>query len=460
MQLHQICQVNIKMQKLLFSLLFLHLTLFGSVLNEELIYRYLSVENRHIQKIINYNDIAKERLANAQGSFDISSSLKYETKEYPQSSAEYKEFSLSKRFESGVELKGAFREAWGTQEYNNIKTGKDGEYLASLSAPLLPLFTGLNKASHQLQSAKVSYGVQKLSTNDAIRLFTFDVLKAYYEMLLASQKVALLQRLLENAKKRESFISMQIDKGKLAKIEATAALRSTLMYTQELQALKRAFIASQHKLCYFLDLSYEELFDSYEMPQFDATTLKLSSNLQNAIQQAKKNRDDLNAIELQKERILLDQKLNSASRVSKSDLHLYSLYDPIYKEGYKVTFELALSLEQNSYEAKRKENLLQYTQLSLQRELKEQEIENELARLYKQRGSLQQELAQQEQIVTLSNDLLEALKKRFELGSTTLEAIVIEESRFLQTQQKFLELQNELIVNAKAIEMQINNFLK
>jgi outer membrane protein TolC len=455
MRCRQICQVSAKMHKALLALLCSFGVLCADQLGEEMIYNYLSSENKHIQTILSYQERAKEQLADTKGSFDISSSLKYETKEYPQSSAEYKELSFSKRFESGIEFKGSFREAEGLQEYNNIKTGRDGEYLASLSAPLLPIFTGTNKQSYALESAQFFYQAKQLSTQDALRLFTFDVLKTYYEVLLWNQKMLLFEKLLARAQQREHFVSKQIQKGKLAKIEEIAALRSSLQYKQKLQSSKRELLASEHKLCYFLDVSYETLL-SYELPELEYNTLSLKKGVEDAIQTAKEQRDDLAALEVAKQGVMLDQKLNQASRVSKSDLHLYSLYDPIYKDGYKVTFEIALSLEQTSYEAKRRENLIKHSQIAMQRELKEREIENELARLYKQRESLKSELLQQRELVDLSEKLLEALKKRFELGSATLDDIVREEIRFLETQESLFHLQNDLIINAKAIEMQMN----
>ncbi|MCD6258308.1 MAG: TolC family protein [Helicobacteraceae bacterium] len=446
------------MHKTLLALLYSFGVLCADELREEMIYNYLSSENRHIQTILSYQERAKEQLADTKGSFDISSSLKYETKEYPQSSAEYKELSFSKRFESGIEFKGSFREAEGIQEYNNIKTGQDGEYLASLSAPLLPIFTGVNKQSYATKSAGYAYRAKQLTTQDALRLFTFDVLQSYYELLLLNQKVLLFEQLLKSAQQRESFVEEQIQKGKLAKIEQLVALRSSLQYQQKIESSKRERIASQHKLCYFLDISEQTLLQ-YEIPKLKEKPFVLTKNVADAIKMAKEKRDDLAALEVAKEGIALDQKLNQASRVSKSDLHLYSLYDPIYKEGYKVTFEIALSLEQTSYEAKRRENLIKHSQIALERELKEREIENELLRLYKQRESLQSELSQQRELVDLSNKLLDALKKRFELGSATLEDIVREEIRFLETQESLFHLQNDLIVNAKAIEMQMNTLV-
>ena len=429
--------------------------LYAEQLSEEVISKYLSSENRHIQTILSYQERAKEQLADTKGSFDISSSLKYETKEYPQSSAEYKELSFSKRFESGIELKGSFREAEGTQEYNNIKTGQDGEYLASLSAPLLPIFTGVNQQSYATKSAGYTYRAKQLTTQDALRLFTFDVLRSYYELLLSNQKVHLFEQLFKSAQQREAFVAEQIQKGKLAKIEQLAASRSALQYQQKIQSSKRERIASQHKLSYFLDIPEQTLLH-YEIPKLAENVFVLNESVEEAIQIAKEKRNDLAALEVAKEGVTLDQKLNQSSRVTKSDLHLYSLYDPIYKEGYKVTFELALSLEETSYEAKRRENLIKHSQIALERELKEREIENELARLYKQKESLQSELSLQRELVELSEKLLEALKKRFELGGATLDDIVREEIRFLETKEKLYDLQNNLAMKIKAIEMQMN----
>ena len=447
--------MSVKMHKICLSLVCSFGVLCADQLGEETILSYLSSQNRHIQTILSHQERAKEQLEGARGSFDLSSSLKYETKEYPKSSAEYKELSLSKRFENGIEFKGSFREAEGIQEYNNIKTGKEGEYLASLSAPLLPLFTGINKQGYTLESARYAYRSQQLTTQDALRLFTFDVLRSYYGLLLANQKVELFTQLFKSAQQREVFVREQIDKGKLAKIERIAALRSSLQYQQKIEASKRERIALQHKLCYFLDISEQTLL-KYEIPKLEDKALFVQQSLEDAIKTAKEKRDDLAALEIAKRGVVLDQKFNQASRVNKSDLHLYSLYDPLYKEGYKITFELSLSLEQTSYEAKRRENLIKHSQIVLERELKEREIENELHRLYKQQESLKKELLQQQQVVELSDELLGALKKRFELGSATLEDIVREEIRFLETQENLFHLQNDLLINAKAIEMQMN----
>jgi outer membrane protein TolC len=426
----------------------------ASELSTQDLKKYLEDDNRHIKVLLTSEDIAKEQSNIVDAYYDIVASAKHEEKEYPNTESKYQEFSLSKEFQNGAVIHAKYRKASGTQEYNNIYTADDGEYLAALTLPIIELVKGINTKSYKLETSKLDIKSQELKNSYALQKFYFSVFKSYYKLLFLNQKKLLTKQLLQSSILRKEFIQDKIQEGLFAEIILLEAQANILEYKQNLQTTKDNFDQELFKLCYYLDTSAEVLLKDTKLPKLprvDAQALDLNGLTKLALQ----TRGDFKDLKVTKQKLSLSENLNNLKQLPKTNLSVYALHDPIYGDGHKSTINMEFALQRSEYEAKKRQNLMRVSQLQHTQNLKQRDIKTQLAQLLskKQRLQIQQE-SQHDQYI-IQKKLLAAEEERFKDGASTLMFLTQRELQVLNAQVKLLQTDLQTVITDKNIELQV-----
>ena len=131
---------------------------------------------------------------------------------------------------------------------------------------------------------------------------------------------------------------------------------------------------------------------------------------------------------------------------------MYGIYDPIYKEGYKVTLTFDFALEQTKYEAKQKETLesLKYTSRLMQN--KQNAIETKIRTLILESKTLSENLKNSQEQLKILQELESVEAKRYEMGLGNLFMVNQREQKTLEIKIKILALKLKSISIEKAIQ--------
>jgi outer membrane protein TolC len=424
---------------------------YAQVLDEEILLEYLNESNPNIYALVGKNYVESEKVTYALGAFDISTDAKYENKEYPNSKADYKDIYLSKTFENALEVRAGYRDAYGTQEYNNIKTGDDGEFVASVKIPLLELAKSVNAKEYDLKKARYNLKQTELGSVKSVNDFKLITLQKYYETLYLDEVVELYREILQNAKKREEFVEQKIEQGALGRVEALEAKEQTLSYKQNFQSAKNSLNIAVEELCFYMHLPSEEFHQKYELPRLK-NSLTQEHDLESSIQEALQKRAEIEAIRNSHKILNLDQKYFSLLAYPKTNLTMYGIYDPIYKEGYKVTLTFDFALEQTKYEAKQKETLESLKYASELMQNKQNSIETKIRTLLLEAKTLSENLKNSQEQLKILQELESVEAKRYEMGLGNLFMVNQRELKTLEIKIKILALKLKSISIEKAIQ--------
>lgn len=424
---------------------------YAQLLDEQRVLEHLSSDNPNIYALIGKNSIENEKVTYALGAFDVTADAKYENKAYPNSTADYKDIYLSKTFENALEFKAGYRDAYGTQEYNNIKTGNDGEFVASLKVPLLELAKGVNTREYALKKARYNLKQTQLGSVKSLRDFQLLTLKQYYETLYLKEVAELYREILQKVQHREEFVKQKIEQGVLGRVEALEAKEQRIAYEQNLRSAQNRLNMAVEQLCFYMNISSEEFFQRYELPQLQKSIVQ-EHDLESSIEEALQKRSEIAMIKNSRKIVGLDQKYFSLLEYPKTNLTMYGLYDPIYKEGYKIALTFDFALEQTRYEAKQREAIesLKYTSSLMQN--RQKSIETNIRRLLLEYKTISENLQSSQEQLKILQELESVERKRYEMGLGNLFILNQREQKTLELQIKVLTLKLQSVSVEKAIQ--------
>lgn len=270
--------------------------------------KYLNETNPYVATLLNKEFIAKERVKFHKGAFDTTLSGKYDNKDYPASSGEYYDLFAKKKIENGMEFTAGYRRAEGTQEYNNIKTGTDGEMLVGVKLPINALIHGTNTHKTKLDAAVVESIKYKYNSNNNLRLFYLEVLNAYYALLYNKLLLNYENKLLQKAKNRESFTKQKIEVGAFAELSLIEVEQQIVNRKQRALTAKTSYENSFTNFVKYLNISKEEFLQKYLLNDVLNMPIK-DIELNEAINKAKTNRPDLKMLEFDKQKLNIEKKM-------------------------------------------------------------------------------------------------------------------------------------------------------
>ncbi len=328
---------------------------------EHTILKYFDKNNPYYSSAIAKEMIRKSEELFYEGAFDTQLNLKYDKKKYPVTEGTYQEANIIKPLAGGVDLHLSYRNAQGTQEYNNIKTGRDGEVLAGIRIPIISAITQLSKRDVNKQSSQLRTKIQHQESRNNLLGLYYNISALYYRLLLQKELVTTEEELLHKANKNKLFIEKEIKLGKLPQIAHLDIQNQILVREQRLLLAKNLLLNTKNLFVRYLGISVKDFNKKYSLPRLKRKDTTLAS-VDRALSIAISNKPELSKIDLEGEKISLDSDYNELEAYPKINVGLYGAYDPLFNEGYKVAVNFSFPLERNAYkgrkEALQKEKLL------------------------------------------------------------------------------------------------------
>lgn len=421
------------------------------VLDREALTLLLNDTNPYVFTAIADQLIQEKRVTYAKGEFDTKLGGKYEEKQYPKSTAHFNDLYLEKPMENGMEWLAGYRKADGTQEYNNIKTGNDGEVRIGLKVPINSLIQGSNQRQLNLSLATLNSLQAASSTQKNLRELYFSIYASYYRLLMQQELMLLEKELLNNAQERYAFIKTQVTLGDLPKIALVEAQQIIVDREQRMAESNNALMISKQQLLTYLNVS-EAVFDqNFEIPKFKESEFE-AVTFEIAYAKMVKNRPELEILQYEADKIKQERKFASLMKYPQFDAAVYGVHDLQYNNGVKVSLEMAFPIEQRKYEGKSSE-------MQVKKEKNDQEVKKELleaeriiSNAVNTLNTLQKNYKSVLNEVDLAQQLERAEQRKFEVGQSELFMLNARELRTLQVKQKKLEYNFRILLNLLEIE--------
>ena len=399
---------------------------------------YLNKENPFVYTLYSQEYNAKIRENYFQAAFDTIISAKYDKKEYPISEGEYYDVSLKTTTQSGIELLTSYRKAEGTQEYNNIKTGDQGELLVGVKLPVIALLKNTNTKKLNLDLAHLNSEKLKYNTDNKFRALYLNVLNSYYTLLYNKILVNLEAELLKISLERKKLITKKVQVGALAKISKLEAEQQIINRRQRYLSSKNSYENSFRVFLQYLNTSKDEFTQKYDLLNI-LEIQTLNTNLDEAISTAIDNRPDLKMLKYEQDKLHLQRKNTALLKYPNFNLSLYGVHDFKYNEGFKVALDMDFPLERNKYESTLKTINQNLKNIQAIKKQKIQRIKTSITNIVYSLNTLNENINYSEQELQLVKQLQKAENKKYMIGSSTLFMLNQREVYTLEVQKKVLK---------------------
>lgn len=399
---------------------------------------YLNDENPYIYTAHAQEYIYKAKEQYQLGEFDTKFSVKYDKKEYPVTKGEFYEASLSKPVENGMEFIAGYRQAEGTQEYNNIKTSQNGEMIAGVNIPVFSLIHKTNTRKMNLKIAQIQSIKYRFNTQNVLRVLYTEILTSYYELLYNKALVKLETELLEYSEKRESFIRKKIDSGTAAEIELIEIQQQIINRKQRLLSAKNDYEKSLELFLRYLNISTEVFFSKYVLEDV-LETETIHVTLSDSIEMAINSRVDLKMLQYEKEKLELEKKNTVLSGYPNLNLSVYGVHDFTYNEGFKVSVDMVFPIERRKYYGKTQEIDKTVKYIEKLKEKKVINIKTRLANIINSLKAVEKNILYAGSEVKLAQKLRSVEYTKYNIGTSNLFMINQREIYSLEVKKKILK---------------------
>ena len=415
------------------------------VFSKEHILRYLDLNNPSVYTALGKKYIYKAKEKYQLGNFDTNLAVQYEKKDYPVSDGEYFSTAIEKPIENGMEFSLAYRKAEGTQEYNNIKTGDDGEMLLGVKVPVFSVANDINKRKLNFESAKQDTTIVDYQSKNNIRLLYFDTVAAYYKLLYFKQSLQLVKDLLNNAKQRENIIAKKVKLGSLARISKLEAKQQIINRQQQLLSTQNSYQNALENFSKYLNLRSDIFVQEYTLPSL----LDVKQNYVQthpSLDEALDNRPDLQVFDYDIKKLELENQLTSIEKYPKLNVGLYGVHDFQEDNGFKITLGMDFPVERRQYMGKSLEIKKSIQNIDQKKEKKVIHIRTELNTINNSIETLQNNIENARLEVDLVEELEAAENKKYDIGLSNLFMVNQREIYTLGVKKKFLKYNLDYLI--------------
>ncbi|WP_082331994.1 TolC family protein [Mangrovimonas xylaniphaga] len=410
------------------------------------------------------------KLLKARGAFDPKIEVDYGKKEF--TGTEYYD-KLNAAFKIptwyGIEFKANYENNEGYYLNPEAKVPEDGLYSAGVSMSLAKGFLA-NQRMTTLKQAKlyrdISLNKQSLAVNEVL----YNAVEAYFSWLKYYQEYQVYASFQENARERLSNVVVSFEAGDKPAVDTLEASINLKNRELDVEKSRINYVKSQLELSNYLwlenntpvELDYSLVPDENSLFIADQV---LNSSLLEVNEELLVNHPKILAINLEKEQLVLEKRLNTNNLLPKIDAQynfLTSDYERInsltvhnYKAGLNISMPLFLRKERGD---------LKLTKLKLQ------DVEFSLSAtkvsLLNKINAVQQEIDSYENQSAIAQNLVNDYKQlvafeqeRFELGEGSLFLINYREAKLIETELKRIDINNK-VLSTKAKFAQILNTLE
>jgi len=420
--------------------------------------QYLTEDNPYIYSAVGKQYIDAARIQSAQGGFDTTLSIEYDKKEYPISTGEFSDISFSKPTENGTEFIVGYRNAEGIQEYNNIKTGSEGELRLGVKVPVFSLLNEMNERKYTLDAAKINAAQSTYESQNNLRSLYAHIVTSYYQLLYYNEVLKLEKRLLHKATKRNKFIEKRVRSGDLSDVAILESKQQIISREQRVLRTKNNYSQALQIFLKYLNMPQKEFDLKYVLPSLKMLK-KEKIIFQDVVSQALKRRPDLKALESQRSKLDLETAYNSLSAYPKLNLFAYGVHDINYGEGIKVGLQFDIPLERRSYKGKRIEIQKGITQLEEEKNRLLLELKTNLRNLMYSLDILNQNIDLGYKETKIVESLEKVENKKYEVGSSDLFQINQREIGTLEVKRKQLEYYLNSLMIQQEIKKEMGEFI-
>jgi outer membrane protein TolC len=424
----------------------------------EKIGRYLTKENPYVYSAVGQQYVDEARVQTSMGSFDTKLSSDYEKKEYPLSDGRYLDLTVAKPIENGIEFLAGYRKAEGVQEYNNIKTGDDGEFRVGVKVPVFALLNDMNYRKYSVESASFNAVASKFEAENNLRHLYSSVSVAYYTLLYYSELFKLEKALLGKAKQRNIFTQKRVKSGALPKVALLESEQQIINRKQRLLATENSYHNAFKIFLNYLNLPKNHFDSRYDLPSLSLLK-KSTMAFQTALNKALEKRPDLKVLEYKKMKLNLESDYNTLSKYPDLTVSAYSVHDMRYGSGTKVAFNVNFPLERRGYEGKKIEIQKGMMQLEEKQNKVKLELKTNLENLFYSQEVLSENIQNVQEEIKLVEALEEAENKKYRVGSSNLFQVNQREMVTLQVKQKKLEYYLNALLIQQEIKREMGDLL-
>lgn len=411
---------------------------------------YLTKENPYVYSAVGQQYVDEARVQTTMGSFDTKLSSQYDKKEYPLSDGRYMDLTFSKPIENGIEFLAGYRQAEGIQEYNNIKTGDEGEFRVGVKVPVFALLNDMNYRKYSVESASFNAAQSKFEAQNNLRNLYSSVFVSYYTLLYYSELLKLEKALLSKAKQRNLFTQKRVTSGDFPEVVLLESQQQIINRKQRLLATQNSYHNAFKIFLNYLNVPKNHFDTRYDLPSLSMLK-KSTMDLRTALNKALEKRPDLKALEYKKMKLNLESDYNTLSKYPELSVSAYGVHDLQYGSGTKVILNLDFPLERRGYKGKKMEIQKGIMQLEEEQNKLKLELETKLSNLFYSQDVLTQNIKNVQEEIRLVEELEEAENKKYSVGASNLFQVNQREIYTLQVKQKQLEY----YLNALLIQQEI-----
>jgi len=400
--------------------------------------QYLTQENPFVYAAMGKEYIYKEKEKYYLGDFDTKLSAKYDKKEYPTSDGELFDVSVQKPLENGVEFILGYRDAEGTQEYNNIKTGQDGEVRAGIKVPVFSVVHDISTRKLNLDTASLDTVKFNFKTKDNLRLLYFKIVSQYNRLLYHKDILELEKELLLTAQKRELIIKQKVKVGALADIALLEADQQIINREQRLVSAQNNFSVAFEGFLKYLNLSRETFSKQYTLPSIYNIQEK-HIDLHSSIDAAIENRPDLKIFDFEIKKLDVREQYAKLLNYPNFNVSLYGVHDFQYENGFKISLDMDFPIERRKYEGKHAEIKKSMKNIENTKEKRIIDLRTNLTNISNSLQNLSINIVSSKAEIILVEKLEEAEHKKYRLGLSNLFMVNQRELYTLQIKKKLLQ---------------------
>ena len=415
----------------------------------EVMKQYLNEKNPYISRELIKKRVSQEQLNYVKGSYDTALEAKYEEKDYPLSDGTYYGASLIKPTESGIDFSAGYRYAKGTQEYNNIKTGENGEFLIGATIPLVSVLNKIDQRRLRLALAQTDLKNTDFALKERMRQFNFTLMSQYYSLLHDKERLGITKNLLEKARLRERQIKQSVSSGNLPQTTLIEAKQQIISRKQALLSAQNSYENTLINFLKYLNLTPEAFHAQYHLGHLSIPK-QTRFDFDVALEKALQNRPDLQILALEIEKLLIENRSNERLQYPKFDVGLYGVYDVDDESGFKVALNMRFPLAQTQYRSKNAQIKESMQRVRAEQEVQLLELKADLKSLITSLNTVIQNLnaAKEEQKLLLKLEVFE--QRKYTLGSSSLFLLNQREMQTMEAKMRVIayKLQYQLLYHA------------
>lgn len=425
------------------------------IFTKKQITKYLTNKNPYYYSAIGEKFVYEQKLNYQKGAFDTKLKAKYDNKDYGASEGDFVNFGIDKPLNDGIDLSLDYRKATGTQEYNNIKTGKEGEMLLGIKIPIFSVLERINAREYAINSASLQSQKVDTSTQNNLRLLHYDIIASYYTMLYYKEVLHLVEHLLDNSKKRQVYVAKSVEGGAMPKMSLLEIEQQIINREQSLVTVENVYQNALFIFLKYLNLDHRAFFSLYTLPSLKHISYKRKKDKE-SIAFALEHRPDILAYDVEQEKLMLDGHYSQLLKYPDLKLGVYGSHDLYYGNGFKVALQMDFPVERSKYKAKSLEIQSSLLHLEKQRQMKVVDITIEIRNIINSLNTLKQNIQKSKAEVRLVQKLESAEEKKYRLGLSSIFMLNQREMQTLQVKQKRLKYQLDYLLTQEELNKQMN----